>query len=66
MKEAFISFAICFVLACWVFVIGHQICIDSFQRLGTAELGIIPIAYTVTALSFVLMIAATVATVFKR
>ena len=65
MKDALIFFAVCFVLSCWVFVIGHWTGISVFREIARFSLATIPIAYTVTGLSVSIIIAAAVASVFK-
>lgn len=63
LKGALILFAICFVVACWVFVAAHQI---GLVPSDSVVLNAFPIAYPITVMSFALIIAAVVTAVFKR
>lgn len=68
LKGVLIFFAICFVVACWVTVVGHQLDIAGFRsidRLSIVDL-ILPTAYPITVMSFAIIIAALVTAVFKR
>ena len=68
LKGALILFAICFVVACWVTVVGHQLDIAGFRsidRLSIVDL-ILPTAYSVAMLSGCVAVAAFVMAVFKR
>ena len=66
MKEALILFAIGFVLSCWIFVVGHQLGLEFFERLAESDFGVFPIGYTITALTVPIIVLATVGAVFKR
>lgn len=44
--------AVMFVLACWVYVIGHQLGLSGFDPVRYTILrGVLPLAYTVAGLS---------------
>ena len=66
MRDALILFAVCFVLSCWIFVVGHWVGISIFHDIANFSLATIPIAYTVTGMTVSIIIAAAVASVFKR
>ena len=51
MKEALILFAIGFIVACWIFVIGHQLGVSAFHDVEGLAQASIPIAYTTAALT---------------
>ncbi len=53
MRTAVVSFGfVMFVLACWVSIIGHQLGISSFDPVRYEILrGLLPLAYTVAAIS---------------
>ena len=62
MKDALILLGVCFVLSCWIFVVGHQIGLEFFERLTWA----IPTAYTLTAITGGIVIAALIGAVIER
>ncbi len=67
MQAAFISVAAMVVLACMVFVIGHQLSLDSFDPDRYEVLrGVLPLAYVVAALAVGVVVVGIVAAVFKK
>lgn len=53
MQTGLAVFALLFVVACWVFVIGHQMGLGAFDpdRIPVLEVGSLAIAYTTVGLS---------------
>ena len=67
MQFALGSIAVLFVLACVVYVIGHQLGAASFDPARYTVLrGVLPLAYVVAALTVAVIVASIVATVFKK
>ena len=67
MQAAFALFAVLFVLACIVFVIGHQLGLSGFDPVKYQVLrGVLPIAYLVPILAAGLIAASIAASLFKK
>lgn len=66
LQAAIIAFAILFVLACWVYVVGHQMDIPGFHNLAGTSAGLIAVTYTITGMSVSVMIALAVKEVFRE
>ena len=62
MKDALLLLGILFVLSCWAFVVGHQLGLQFFEELTWA----IPTAYTLTALTGGIVVAALIGAVIER
>ena len=68
MQTGLAVFALLFVVACWVFVIGHQLGLAAFDpdRIPVMEAGSLAIAYTTVGLSICAVAAIFVAVVYKK
>ena len=68
MQTGIAVFAFLFVVACWVFVIGHQLGFGAFDpdRIPVLEDGSLAIAYTTVGLSICAFAAIFVAVVYKK
>ena len=67
MQAAFISFAVLFVLACIVFVIGHLSGLSGFDPARYQVLrGVLPVAYVVVVLAAGTIAASIAASIFKK
>ena len=68
MQTGIAVFALLFVVACWVFVIGHQLGLSAFDpdRIPVMEAGSLAIAYTTVGLSICAVAAIFVAVVYKK
>lgn len=68
MQSGLIVFVLMFVVACWIFVIGHQLGLNAFNpnRYPVLDGGSLAIAYTVAALSLCAVAALFVAVVVKK
>ena len=66
MQSPFILFAICFVVACWILVLGHQLELGGINLARYPNLsGSLVIAYTVSGLSICVAVVAAI-TAFTR
>ena len=63
MKDVLLFLGVCFILSCWIFVVGHILGFELFLRLGDAGFGAVPIAYSLTALTSGIVIAALIGAV---
>ena len=64
MRESIVPYGICFVVACWVIVIGHQLDWEVFDIAFIR--GSLYISYTVAAMSASLLAAVVVLMFMKR
>ena len=68
MQTGLAVFALLFVVACWIFVIGHQLGLSAFdpKRYPVMDAGSLAIAYTTAGLSLCALAALFVAVVYKK
>ena len=62
MKEAIILLGICFVLSCWVFVVGHQLGVEIFRQMD----GLVIPAYTFSAFTGGIAVVALIGAIIER
>ena len=67
MQSGLATFVLLFVVACWIFVIGHQLGFSGFDPNRYAVLeGSLAIAYTVSAISLCAIMASFVLSFVRR
>lgn len=68
MQTGLAVFALLFVVACWVFVIGHQLGLGAFDpnRYPIMDAGSLAIAYTTAALSLCAVVGVIVVVIVKK
>ena len=68
MQTGIAVFALLFVVACWIFVIGHQLGLGAFDpdRIPVLEVGSLAIAYTTVGLSICAVAGIIAVLVYKK